>query len=257
MTAIAFAVSDSRTMIRRVLRHTRRNPSTVLMSITLPLVLLALMNYGIGGALNIGGGVRYIDYLIPGVIMMGAGYSASATAVAVSTDMSEGIIDRFRTLAISRGSVLTGHVVGNTIRTGFGVVVVVLAGLAMGFRPTGDPVRWLGAAGLVVLMLVAVSWIATAMGLAARNTSSAASMASLISLLPFLSGAFAPTDSEPGWLQVFTANQPMTQIIEALRGLMLDSPIGNHGWLSVVWCVGIALVGYLWAKSVFGKKTVR
>jgi ABC-2 type transport system permease protein len=256
MTAIAFAVSDSRTMIRRVLRHTMRNPSTLLMAILLPLILLTLMNYGFGGVIKIGG-VKYIDYLIPGIIMMGAGYSASATAVAVSSDMSEGIIDRFRTLAIWRGSVLTGHVVGNTVRTGVGIAVVVLAGLGMGFRPSASPVRWLEAAGVVLLLLFTVSWLATAMGLAARNTSSAASMASLITFLPFLSGAFAPVSSMPGWLQVFTAHQPMTQIIDTLRGLMMDTPVGNHGWISVVWCVGITLFGYTWAKSVFSKKTVR
>ena len=256
MSAIAYAVSDSRTMIRRVLRHTLRNPSTLMMSIMLPLVLLLLARLRHRGALQTDG-VKYIDYLIPGIIMMGAGCSASATAVAVSTDMSEGIIDRFRTLAISRGSVLTGHVVGNTVRTTVGLVAVVLAALGMGFRPQGSPVRWLAAAGLVVLLLVAVSWLATGIGLAAKNTSSAASLASLISMLPFLSGAFAPTTGMPGWLQGFTANQPMTQIIKALRALMLDTSVGDHGWISVVWCVGITVVSYAWAKSVFGKKTVR
>ncbi len=256
MSAIAFAVSDSRTMIRRVLRHTMRNPSTLLMSIMLPLVLLLLLNYGIGGALQTGG-IKYIDYLIPGIIMMGAGYSASATAVAVSSDMSEGIIDRFRTLSISRGSVLIGHVVGNTLRTAVGLAAVVLAGLGMGFRPAGSSVRWLEAAGLVLLLLFTVSWLATGIGLASKNTSSAASTASLISMLPFLSGAFAPTTGMPGWLQAFTRNQPMTQIIEALRALMMNTRVGDHAWISVVWCVGITIFGYAWAKSVFGKKTVR
>jgi len=256
MAAISGAVSDSRMMIGRVLKHTTRNPSTLMMSILLPLVLLALLNYGIGGAVNISG-IDYIDYLIPGVLMMGAAYSASATAVAVSSDMSEGIIDRFRTLAISRGSVLTGHVVANTIRTALGLAVVVLAGFGMGFRPAGSPVRWLEAAGIVVLLLFAVSWLATGIGLAAQNTSAAASMASLISLLPFLSGAFAPTDGMPGWLRTFTENEPMTHIIYALRGLLLDTPVGDHVRLSVVWCAGIAVVGYLWARSVFSKKTVR
>ncbi|NKZ08786.1 ABC transporter permease [Actinomadura latina] len=256
MSALAFAVSDSTTMTRRVLKHTMRNPSTLLMSIMLPLIILLLLNYGIGGALNTGD-IKYIDYLIPGIIMMGAGYSASATAVAVSSDMNEGIIDRFRTLSISRGSILIGHVAGNTLRTAVGIAVVVLAGLGMGFRPAGGAASLLEAAGLVVLLLFTVSWLATAIGLAAQNTSSAASVASLISMLPFLSGAFAPTDTMPGWLRTFTENQPMTHIIDALRGLMMDTPVGSHGWISVVWCAGITVFGYLWAKSVFGKKTVR
>jgi ABC-2 type transport system permease protein len=256
MSTLSLAVSDSGTMIRRVLRHTMRNPSTLMMAITLPVVLLALLNYGIGGAVSISG-IKYIDYLIPGIVMMGAGYSASATAVAVSTDMNEGIIDRFRTLAVWRGSVLLGHVVGNTLRTAVGLAVVVLVGLGMGFRPRGSGLHWLAAAGLVVLMLFAVSWLATGIGLAAKNTAGAASAASLISILPFLSGAFAPTTSMPGWLEAFTDNQPMTHIIEALRGLLLDTPVGNHGWLAVAWCAGICLVSYVWAKSVFAKKTVR
>ena len=257
MSAIGYAVSDSRTMISRVLRHTTRNPSTLLMSIVLPIILLLLLDYGIGGAMDVGGGFKYIDYLIPGIIMMGAGYSASATAVAVSTDMGEGIIDRFRTLAISRGSVLTGHVVGNTIRTGIGLVVVVLLGIGLGFRPEAGLLNWLAAAGIVLLLLITVSWLATGIGLSAKNTSSAASMASLISMLPFLSGAFAPTTSMPGWLKAFTANQPMTQIIEALRALLMNTPVRDHAWLSVVWCAGITLVSYMWAKSTFSKKTVR
>ena len=256
MTAIAFAVSDSRTMIRRVLKHTMRNPSTLLMAILLPLILLMLMDYGFGGALNTGG-IKYINYVVPGIIMMGAGYSASATAVAVNSDMSEGIIDRFRTLAISRGSVLIGHVVGNTLRTAAGAVVVILAALGMGFRPTGSPVRWVEVAGLVLLLLFAVSWLATAMGLAANNASAAASMASLITFLPFLSGAFVPTSTMPSWLRSFTANQPMTHIIDTLRGLMMGTSVGDHGWISLAWCVGITLVAYMWAKSVFSKKTVR
>lgn len=256
MTAIAFAVSDSRTMIRRVLKHTMRNPSTLLMAILLPFILLLLMDYGFGGALNTGG-IKYINYVVPGIIMMGAGYSASATAVAVNSDMNEGIIDRFRTLAISRGSVLIGHVVGNTLRTAIGVAVVILAALGLGFRPMGSAVGWLEVAGLVLLLLFTVSWLATAMGLAANNTSAAASMASLITFLPFLSGAFVPTSTMPGWLRSFTANQPMTHIIDTLRGLMMGTAVGNHGWISLAWCVGITLVAYVWAKAVFSKKTVR
>ncbi|WP_371476534.1 ABC transporter permease [Kitasatospora sp. NBC_00315] len=256
MSTLSYAVSDSATMVRRVLTHTRRNPSTLLMAVTLPLILLCLMNYAFGGSLDVGGG-KYVDYLIPGIILMGASYSTSATAVAVATDMGEGVIDRFRTLPISRGSVLTGHVVGNIIRTGVGVLAVVGVGMAMGFRAHGSAVRWLAAAGVVVLTLLAVSWLATGIGLSANGTSSAASNASLVTLLPFLSGAFAPIETMPGWLKSFSANEPMTHIIDSLRALLLDQPVGDHLWLAVVWCGGIALVSYVWAKRTFGKKTVR
>jgi ABC-2 type transport system permease protein len=254
MSAITYAIDDLQTMVNWVLKHTTRNPSTLIMTILLPLIVLLLFNYGFGGALNTGG-VKYINYVVPGIILMGAGYSASATAVAVNTDMSEGIIDRFRTMAINRASVLSGHVVGSTLRTFTGIALVVAIALAIGFRPTSDPVRWLAAIGLVILMLYAVAWLAAGIGLFAGNASGAASMASLLSLLPFLSGAFVPTSTMPGWLQVFTANQPMTHIEDALRGLLMDTSVGDHGWISIVWLVGIALVGYLWSRSLFNRKT--
>ncbi|WP_203597219.1 ABC transporter permease [Actinomadura bangladeshensis] len=254
MSAITYAIDDLQTMVGRVLKHTRRNPSTLIMTILLPLVVLLLFNYGFGGALDTGG-VAYIDYVVPGIILMGAGYSASATAVAVSTDMSEGIIDRFRTMAISRASVLSGHVIGSTLRTFTGIALVVAIALPIGFRPTSDPLRWLAAVGLVVFMLYAVAWLATGIGLFAGNASGAASMASLLSMLPFLSGAFVPVDTMPGWLQVFTANQPMTHIEDALRGLLMDAAVGDHGWISLVWLAGITLVGYLWSRSLFNRKT--
>lgn len=254
MSAITYAIDDLQTMVGRVLKHTTRNPSTLIMTILLPLIVLLLFNYGFGGALNTGG-VKYIDYVVPGIILMGAGYSASATAVAVSTDMSEGIIDRFRTMAISRASVLSGHVIGSTLRTFTGIALVVVIALTIGFRPTTDPVRWLAAIALVVLMLYAVAWLATGIGLFAGNASGAASMASLLSMLPFLSGAFVPTSTMPGWLQVFTANQPMTHIEDTLRGLLMGAAVGNHGWISVLWLAGITLVGYLWSRSLFNRKT--
>ncbi|GAA3219286.1 ABC transporter permease [Actinocorallia longicatena] len=254
MSAITYALDDLQTMVGRVLKHTTRNPSTLIMTILLPLIVLLLFNYGFGGALDTGG-VKYIDYVVPGIILMGAGYSASAIAVAVNADMSEGIIDRFRTMAISRASVLSGHVIGSTLRTFVGIVLVVVIALAIGFRPTTDAVRWLAAVGLVLLMLYAVAWLAAGIGLSAGNASGAASMASLLSLLPFLSGAFVPTSTMPGWLQVFTANQPMTHIEDTLRGLLMDTSVGDHGWISILWLVGIALVGYLWSRSLFNKKT--
>jgi ABC-2 type transport system permease protein len=254
MTAITYAIEDLQTMVGRVLKHTTRNPSTLIMSILLPLIVLLLFNYGFGGALDTGG-VKYIDYVVPGIILMGAGYSASTTAVAVNSDMSEGIIDRFRTMAITRASVMTGHVIGSTVRTFAGITLVVAIALAIGFRPTTDPLRWLAAIGLVLLMLFSVAWLAAGIGLFAANASGAASMASLLSMLPFLSGAFVPTSTMPGWLQVFTANQPMTQIEDALRGLLMDASVGDHGWISIVWLVGIAAVGYLWSRSLFNRKT--
>jgi ABC-2 type transport system permease protein len=249
MTTLGYAITDSAIMLRRVMRHTTRNPTTLVMAIVLPTAMLLLLNYAFGGAINTGG--RYVDYLVPGIVIMGAAYSASATAVAVATDSSEGIIARFRTMAIARSAVLSGHVIGSTLRALIGTALVVAIGLAIGFRPTAGPVHWLAATALVTLMLFAIAWLATAMGLAAGNATAAASLAALLQILPFLSGAFVPTETMPGWLQSFTTNQPMTHVVAALRALLDDRPLGNHGWLALAWCAGIALAGFLWARRAY------
>ena len=256
MTTLTYALADSSTMLRRVLRHTTRNPSTLLMSVLLPGVLLLLLNYGFGGAIRTGG-IRYLDYLIPGIIMMAACYSVSATAVSVATDASEGIIDRFRTMAVARSALVTGHVIGSLLRSLFGTALVVLVALALGYRPTTDPVRWLATVGLVALLLFAIAWVAAAIGLATGNATGAASAASIFQILPFLSGAFVPTETMPGWLQAFTANQPMTHIVATLRGLLNGAPIGDHGWLAVVWCTGTTVVGFFWTRAAYNRRAVR
>jgi len=256
MSTLSYALGDSRTMLLRILRHTTRNPSTLIMSILLPGVLLLLLNYGFGGAIQTAGG-SYLDYLVPGIILMGASYSVAATAVAVATDASEGIIDRFRTMAIARSAVLTGHVLGSVLRTMIGTSLVVLIAVAIGLRPTTNPLHWFAVIGLVALMLFAVAWIATAIGLATGTTAGAASLAGIFQILPFLSGAFVPTDTMPGWLQTFTANQPMTPIVSTLRSLLTDTPVGKTGWIAVAWCVGAAVAGYLWARRAYNRRTHR
>jgi ABC-2 type transport system permease protein len=252
VTTLADTFTDSSTMLRRALRHTIRNPTTLVMAVVLPSLLLLLLNYAFGGAIQTGA-FRYLDYLVPGIVIMGASYSASATAVAVATDSSQGIINRFRTMAIARTAVLTGQVVGSTLRALLGTALVILIAVAIGYRPTADPVRWLGVLGLVALLLFAIAWLATAMGLATGTANGAASLAALLQLLPFLSGSFVPTQTMPGWLQTFTAHQPMTHVVLTLRALLSGGPIGDHGWLAVTWCAGIALAGYLWARTAYSR----
>ena len=160
-------------------------------------------------------------------------------------------------MAIARSAILIGHVVGSTLRTVAGLAVVVVVALAIGFRPTAHPLEWLATLGLVTFVLFAFAWLGTAIGLAAQTPTGVGGLSLLVTLLPFLSGAFVPTNTMPGWLQVFTANQPMTHVIDTLRGLLLGGPIGSHGWLAVTWCAGIALVGYVWAKAVFNRRAPR
>jgi ABC-2 type transport system permease protein len=254
VTTLATTLKDSRTMLTRVVRHTIRNPVTLVMGVLLPGLLLLLLNFGFGGAIQ--GGGRYVDYLIPGIVMMGACYSISATAVAVATDSSEGIIDRFRTMAIARSSVLTGHVLGSLLRTVMGTVLVLLIAVGIGYRPTSDPRRWLAAAGVVLLLLFAAAWLATAIGLATGTATGAANLAAIFQILPFLSGAFVPTSTMPGWLQTFTAHQPMTPIVSTLRGLLSGTPVGGTVWIALAWCVATAVAGFVWATRAYNRRSI-
>ena len=256
MTTLTYTLTDSLTMLRRVLRHTIRNPSTLIMAILLPGLLLLLLDYGFGGAIHTSSDT-YLAWVVPGIILMAGAYSASATAIAVASDSSEGIIDRFRTMPIARSAVLTGHVLGSILRTLISTALVVVIAVAIGFRPTANSLHWLVVIALVALMLLAIGWVATAMGLATGTADGAAGLAAIIQILPFLSGAFVPTDTMPGWLQVFTANQPMTHIVSTLRGLLTDTPVGNHGWIAAIWCVGIAAAGYVWARTAYNRRTSR
>lgn len=256
MTTLAYTIADSATMLRRVLRHTARNPAVVIMSFVLPLVMLLLFNYAFGGAVH-SEGMSYIDFVVPGVLMMGVVYSVQATALAVNADVSEGIVDRFRTMSIARSAVLVGHVVGSTLRTLAGLALVIVVALAIGFRPTANPLRWVAAIALVSLLLFALAWVGTAFGLASKTSTGAGGLSAIVSLFPFLSGAFVPTDTMPGWLRVFAANQPLTQVISALRGLLIGGPVADHAWLAVAWCAGIAIAGYFWARSLFGRRAAQ
>jgi ABC-2 type transport system permease protein len=252
-------MSDAMTMLRRNVRHTVRNPGAMIMTIGLPVVLLLLFVGVLGGALNagLGNGGDYIDYVVPGIILMAVGYGSTTTALAVNRDMTQGIIARFRTMAISRASVLTGHVVGSTARTLVGTFLVIGVAVLLGFRPTGDPVRWLGTIGLIALTALALTWLAVAVGLAAKTAEGTAPLTLVVQLLPFLSSAFVRPESMSGAVRWFAAHEPFTPIIDTLRGLMLDTPIGDSGLIAVAWCVGLALAGYLWARALFSRDPSR
>ena len=261
---MSYALHDSATMLRRNLRHALRYPSMTIATIAGPVLMLLLFDYAFGGALGagIGGGAasdggHYIDYLAPGIILMAATSGSVATAVAVCTDMTEGIINRFRTMAISRSSVLTGHVVGSTIQTLVSIVFVIAVALALGFRPTAGPGDWLAAIGLLVLVTFALTWLSAAFGLVTSSPEAASNAPLPFQFLPFLGSAIVPTDSMPAGMRVFAENQPFTPIIETLRGLLLGTPIGNSGLLAVGWCVAIALGGYLWSMRLYNRDPIR
>ncbi|MDH6134699.1 ABC-2 type transport system permease protein [Kitasatospora sp. MAA4] len=260
MSSLSLAVRDSSTMLRRNLLHARRYPSLTLNLLLTPIMLLLLFVYVFGDTMSsgIGGGApnrsAYIAYLVPGLLLMTIGSTVVGTAVSVSNDMTEGIIARFRTMAIHRPSVLVGHVVGSVLQSIMSVVLVGAVGVAIGFRSRGAGVlEWLAAFGLLVLFALAVTWIAVGMGLVSPNAEAASNNAVPLVLLPLLSSAFVPIHSMPGWFQPIAEYQPFTPAIETLRGLLLGSRIGDNGWLAVVWCVGLAVLGYFWSTSTFNR----
>jgi ABC-2 type transport system permease protein len=258
MSTLNYAVTDSATMLRRNLRHALRYPSMTISTLAGPVLILLLFNYAFGGALGAGiGGGSYIDYVAPGVILMAATAGSTATAVAVCSDMTEGIINRFRTMAIARSSVLTGHVIGSMIQTLISIVFVIAIAIAIGFRPTADAVEWAGAIGLLALVTFALTWLSAAFGLVTKNVETASNAPLPLQFLPFLGSAIVPTESMPDGMRQFAENQPFTPIIETLRGLLMGTPVGHSAAIAVAWCVGLALVGYLWARKAFARDPVR
>jgi ABC-2 type transport system permease protein len=255
-------MSDALTMLRRNVRHTLRNPGAMIMTIGLPVVLLLLFVGVFGGALNAGLGSAlhggdYVDYVVAGVLLMTVGYGASTTALAVNRDMTAGIIARFRTMAISRASVLTGHVIASTVRTVLSTALVVGVALLLGFRPAAGPLRWLAVLGLVALLALALTWVAVAIGLLARTAEGTSPFVLVVQLLPFLSSAFVSPASMSAPVRWFAAHEPYTPIIDTLRGLMLGTPVHADGVIAVAWCVGLALAGYLWARVLFTRDPSR
>ncbi|MCX4538535.1 ABC transporter permease (plasmid) [Streptomyces sp. NBC_00841] len=260
MSALSLAVRDSSTMLRRNLLHARRYPSMTLNLLLTPVMLLLLFAYIFGDVMSAGignGGAdrsEYLAYLVPGILMLTIGGTTIGSAVSVATDMTEGIIARFRTMAIHRGAVLIGHVVGSVLQCVMSVVLVGAVAVAIGFRATNATVlEWILAVGLLALVSLALTWIAVGMGLSSPNAEAASNNALPLMVLPLLSSAFVPVDAMPGWFQPIAEYQPFTPAIETLRGLLLGSEIGHNGWLAVVWCVGLAVLGYAWSKSLFNR----
>ncbi|MER5362598.1 ABC transporter permease [Streptomyces sp. NPDC002785] len=263
MSTLTYAVSDSMTMLRRNLKHALRYPAMTFSVVAMPVMMLLLFNYAFGGALGAGisgaptGGGEYIDYVAPGIILMTATAGAVMTAVGVCVDMTEGIVNRFRTMSISRAAFLTGHVVGSVIQTLVAVALVIGVALAIGFRPDASPVEWIAAVGLLTLLALALTWLSAGVGLVAKTPESASNMPLPLTFLPFLGSAIVPTDSMPTGLRWFAEYQPFTPFVETLRGLLMGTEIGNSGYIALAWCAGLTLVGYFWARSAFGRTAKR
>ncbi|MCX4965439.1 ABC transporter permease [Streptomyces sp. NBC_00654] len=258
MSSLSLAVRDSSTMLRRNLLHARRYPSLTLNLLLTPVMMLLLFVYIFGDVMSAGiGGAgadrsAYIAYIVPGLLLMTIGSTTIGTAVSVSNDMTEGIMARFRTMAIHRGSVLVGHVVGSVLQCVMSVLLVGAVAVAIGFRSTdATALEWAAALGLLVLFATALTWIAVGMGLISPNAEAASNNALPMILLPLLSSAFIPVDTMPGWFRPIAEYQPFTPAIETLRGLLLGTGIGHNGWLTLAWSLGLTTLGYLWSTSKF------
>jgi ABC-2 type transport system permease protein len=259
MSTAGYALRDSATMLRRNLRRTLRYPASAAATIGIPIIFLLLFVFVFGDTLGAGldgasgGRDDYLDYVTPGILALAVAGAAQGTAIAVAMDMSEGVIARFRTMAIARVSVLTGHVVGSLIQTLIAIAVVLAVALAMGFGPTAGPLEWVAAIGLLTMVTYAVIWLAVALGLVSKNVETASNLPMPLIILPFLGSGFVPTDTMPAAMRWFAENQPFTPIMETLRGLLMGTPIGNSGLIAIAWSVGVGLASYLWAKRLFNR----
>ncbi|KOX16725.1 ABC transporter permease [Nocardiopsis sp. NRRL B-16309] len=258
MTALTHALGDSGTMVARQLRHLVRYPSMTVLLAGMPILFLLLFVYVFGGAM--GGGAdgtgnraAYLDYVAPGVMLIAVASASQGTAISVAMDMTEGIVARFRTMDIARVSVLTGHVVGSLVQSMLSVTLVTAVALLIGFRPTAGPAEWLGAAGLLVMVSFALTWLTVALGLVAKTVESASNLPMPLVFLPFLGSGFVPTETLPTALRWFAEYQPFTPIIETLRGLLMGTAIGDSGVVAVAWCAAISLLSYLWARKLYNR----
>jgi ABC-2 type transport system permease protein len=244
--------TDSVIMLRRNFKHTVRNPTAVFNAILFPVVLMLMFVYVIGRAFNVG--VSYIDYATPGMIVLAICYGLSATALAVNSDMTKGIINRFKVMDISRSAVLTGHVIASMLRSLIAIAAIIGVAFALGFRPAASFPGWLAAIGVIVMVGFAASWLTVALGLAAKTPESAGMATVPLILLPFLSSAIVPVAKMGAGVRQFAEYQPFTPVIETVRGLLTGAPSAGDAIAAFAWCAGIALVGYLWSLSTFKKR---
>lgn len=244
-------LSDSAVMVGRCLRRSLRDPEAFFTALVLPVILLLLFVYVFGGAIAHGG--AYVDYVVPGLIVLCAGFGAGTTAVAVATDMSTGIVERFRSLPIAPPTMLLGQVTASLVRNLVATAIVIAAGLAVGWRPDASLVDWLGAAAMIVLVIFALSWLAAAVGLLARGPEAASSLMLLLMFLPYASTAFVRADTMPAALRAFASHQPFTPIIETMRGLWMghtDNGVstGHEALLALAWTLGVLVAGMMLAS---------
>jgi len=252
MSATSAALTDSRIMLRRNFKHILRNPVTVFNGALMPVVIMLLFVYVLGNAFNVG--EHYIEYATPGLILLAISYGLSATAVSVNSDMTKGIINRFKVMNVSRGAVLNGHVAATMLGSVVAIAAIIGVAFALGFRSSGTLLDWLAAIGIILATTFAAAWLTVALGIFAKTPESAGLTVVPLILLPFVSSAIVPADKMGQGVRQFAEYQPFTPIIEAIRGLLAGTPSGGYAAAALGWCAGIALLGYLWSRATFSKR---
>ena len=262
MSALTLAAQDSATMLGREIKHSIRLLRLLVVSAVLvPVVMLLLFDYILGGTLGqvLGGAARggaYIDYLVAGILVMTVAGGCGPTAINVTMDMTSGFVDRIRTMSVTRGALLAGHVGVSVLRMLVATAAVTGVALLLGFRPKASVADWFAVVGIVAAFSFALAWLSAAIGLVTKSVAGAnGSTLPLSFLLPFLSSTFVPAGSMPAGVRWFAANQPFTPVVDSLRALLTGAPIGNTGYLALAWCAAIALVSYLWAQAAFRRAT--
>jgi ABC-2 type transport system permease protein len=253
MTSAYWAVDNSFALIGRSLRISARNVEALLMAVMLPIMLMLIFVFIFGGAIN--SGTEYVNYVVPGIIILCAGFGASTTAVSVTHDMVGGIIDRIRSMPVVSSAVLTGHVVASVARNLVAMALVIGVGLLVGWRPAAGVGGWLAAIGFLMLFMLSISWLAACLGLLVRTVDAAGGATFAITFLPYVSSAFVPVNTLPSWLRGVAEHQPITPIVETTRGLLMGTPIGSSWWIALIWFGGITLVSFGWAALLFQRRT--
>jgi ABC-2 type transport system permease protein len=246
------AQSHSMVMLRRNFKHIARNPTSVFNAVLMPLVLMFMFVYMLGDAFSVG--VDYVDYVTPGLMLLAVCYGLGGTAISANSDMTKGIINRFKVMDVSRGAVLTGHVVASVLTNLVAIAALVGLAFLLGFSPSASLLDWLGVVGIVALLSFAAGWLTVALGLAAKSVETAGMAVVPLVLLPFFSSAIVPAEKMGPGVRQFAQYQPFTPIIETVRGLLNGAPATGDVIAALAWCVGIALVGFLWARSTFNKR---
>ena len=248
------ALADTRALTGRSLRHVLRSPDTIITTAVTPIALMLLFVYVLGGAIDTGSGGSYVDYLLPGILLITVASGVAYTSYRLFLDLQGGIVERFRSMPVARSSVLWAHVLTSVVANLVSVTLVVGVALLLGFRTSASVGSWLAVLGILVLFVLALTWLAVVAGLSAKTVDGASAFSYPLIFLPFVSSAFVPTDSMPGPVAWFAENQPVTAIVDTLRSLFAGQPVGGAIWVALAWLVGILVLAYAWATAIYRRR---